>query len=140
MKALLPGVAVVVTKLDRLARSSRDLHNILHELDGLSAGFVSLRESWCDTTSPAGRLMLTIMAGIAEFERDLIRSRCDEGIDRARKLGKRFGRPERLDDGQKRKIADFYAAGKTIPELAAEYECGVGTIWRALQPEIQTAA
>jgi DNA invertase Pin-like site-specific DNA recombinase len=134
LKVLLPGDTVVVTKLDRLARSSRDLHNILHELDGLSAGFVSLRESWCDTTSPAGRLMLTIMGGIAEFERDLIRSRCDEGIDRARKLGKRFGRPERLDDGQKRKIADFYAAGKTIPELAAEYECGVGTIWRALQP------
>ena len=56
MKALLPGDTVVVTKLDRLARSSRDLHNILHELDGLSCGFLSLRESWCDTTSPAGRL------------------------------------------------------------------------------------
>lgn len=134
MKALLPGDTVVV-KLDRLARSSRDLHNILHELDGLSCGFVSLRESWCDTTSAAGRLMLTIMGGIAEFERDLIRSRCDEGIERARKLGKRFGRPERLVDGQKRKIAEFYAAGKTMPELAEEYQVGVGTIWRALQPE-----
>jgi len=140
MKALLPGDTVVVTKLDRLARSSRDLHNILHELDGLSCGFVSLKDSWCDTTSPAGRLMLTIFGGIAEFERDLIRSRTDEGIARARTLGKRFGRPDRLDDSQKRKIAEFYAAGKTIPELAAEYECGVGTIWRALQPEIQTAA
>jgi DNA invertase Pin-like site-specific DNA recombinase len=134
MKALLPGDTVVVTKLDRLARSSRDLHNILHELDGLSVGFLSLRESWCDTTSPAGKLMLTIFGGIAEFERDLIRSRTDEGIERAKRLGTRFGRPERLDDGQKRKIAEFYAAGKTIPELAAEYECGVGTIWRALNP------
>jgi DNA invertase Pin-like site-specific DNA recombinase len=129
-----------VTKLDRLARSSRDLHNILHELDGLSTGFVSLREGWCDTTSPAGRLMLTIMGGIAEFERDLIRSRCDEGIDRARKLGKRFGRPERLDDGQKRTIAGRYAKGETMEELASEYECGVGTIWRALQPEVTAAA
>ena len=140
LKALLPGDTVVVTKLDRLARSSRDLHNILHEMEGLSCGFVSLGESWCDTTTDIGRLMLTIMGGIAEFERGLIRKRTDEGIERARKQGKKFGRPERLDDGQKRKIADFYAAGKTIPELAAKYECGVVTIWRALQPETQTAA
>src|SRR6516164_8980810 len=56
MKALLPGDVVVVTKLDRLARSNRDLHNILHELDGLSCGFVSLRDSWCDTTTSQGRL------------------------------------------------------------------------------------
>ena len=140
MKALLPGDTVVVTKLDRLVRSSRDLHNVLHELDGLSVGFQSLGEAWCDTTTDVGRLMLTIMGGIAEFERSLIRSRTDAGIERARRQGKKFGRPERLDAGQKRKIADFYAAGKTIPELAAEYECGVGTIWRALQPETQEAA
>jgi DNA invertase Pin-like site-specific DNA recombinase len=140
MNALLPGDTVMVTKLDRLARSSRDLHNILHELDGRSAGFVSLRESWCDTTSPAGRLMLTIMGGIAEFERDLIRSRCDEGIERARRQGKKFGRPERLDDGQKRVIADRYGKGATIPDLAEEYGVGVGTIWRALQSETQEAA
>ena len=88
-KALLPGDTVVVTKLDRLARSSRDLHNIVHELDGLSCGFVSLGESWCDTTTDAGRLMLTIMGGIAEFERGLIRKRTDEGIERARKQGKK---------------------------------------------------
>ena len=140
MKSLVPGDIVLVTKLDRLARSSRDLHNILHELEGLSCGFVSLGESWCDTTTDVGRLMMTIMGGIAEFERGLIQKRCEEGIQRARKLGKRFGRPERLDDGQKRKIAEFYAAGKTIPELAEEYGCGVGTIWRALQPEIPAAA
>jgi DNA invertase Pin-like site-specific DNA recombinase len=140
MKKLLPGDTVVVTKLDRLARSSRDLHNILHELESLSVGFLSLRESWCDTTSPAGRLMLTIFGGIAEFERDLIRSRTDEGIERAKRLGKRFGRPDRLDAGQKRKIAELYASGKTMPDLAEEYGVGVGTIWRALQPEIQAAA
>ena len=139
-KVLLPGDTVVVTKLDRLARSSRDLHNIVHELDGLSCGFVSLGESWCDTTTDAGRLMLTIMGGIAEFERGLIRKRTDEGIERARKQGKKFGRPERLDAGQKRVIADFVTAGTTIPELAEEYECGVGTIWRSLQPETRAAA
>jgi DNA invertase Pin-like site-specific DNA recombinase len=140
MKALLPGDTVVVTKLDRLARSSRDLHNILHELESLSAGFMSLRESWCNTTSPAGKLMLTIFGGIAEFERDLIRSRTDEGIERAKRLGKRFGRPHALDEGQRRVIAERYGKGATIPELADEYGVGVGTIWRALQPEIQKAA
>ena len=134
MKALLPGDKVVVTKLDRLARSSRDLHNILFELESLSVGFQSLKDSWCDTTSPAGKLMLTIFGGIAEFERDLIRSRTEEGIERAKRLGKRFGRPERLDAGQKRVIADRHGKGATIPELAEEYGVGVGTIWRALNP------
>jgi len=131
---------VTVAKLDRLARSSRDLQNILHELQEIGCGFVSLGESWCDTTTDVGRLMLTIMSGIAEFERSLIRGRTNAGIERAKRQGKKFGRPERLDDGQKRKIAEFYAAGKTIPELAEEYGCGVGTIWRALQPETREAA
>src|SRR5690349_480335 len=72
MRALAPGDTIVVTKLDRLARSSRDLHNILHDLAERQCGFVSLGESWCDTTSDIGRLMLTIMGGISEFERGLI--------------------------------------------------------------------
>ena len=84
--------------------------------------------------------MLTIFGGIAEFERDLIRSRTDEGIERAKRQGKKFGRPERLDAGQKRVIADRYGKGATMPELADEYGVGVGTIWRALQPEITEAA
>jgi DNA invertase Pin-like site-specific DNA recombinase len=140
MKALLPGDTIVVTKLDRLARSSRDLQNILHELEGLSVGFVSLGEGWCDTTTELGKLLITIMSGIAQFERSLIQSRCDAGIERARRMGKKFGRPEALDAGQKRVIADRYGKGATIPELAAEYGVGVGTIWRALQPETKEAA
>jgi DNA invertase Pin-like site-specific DNA recombinase len=84
--------------------------------------------------------MMTIFGGIAEFERDLIRSRCDEGIERAHRQGKKFGRSERLDAGQKRVIADRHGKGATIPELAEEYSVGVGTIWRVLQPEIKEAA
>jgi DNA invertase Pin-like site-specific DNA recombinase len=140
MKVLLPGDTVVVTKLDRLARSSRDLHNILHELQTLCCGFVSLGETWCDTTTEVGRLMLTIMGGIAEFERGLIRKRCEEGIERARAQGKQFGRPQALDAGQKRVIAERYAAGKTIVELAEEYDCGAGTIWRALNSPFKASA
>src|SRR5262245_28461439 len=85
MKRLKPGDVVMVAKLDRLARSARDLHNIIHDLQERGCGFVSLGESWCNTTTDAGRLMLTIMGGIAEFERSLIRKRCEDGIRRARR-------------------------------------------------------
>lgn len=133
MKALKPGDTVVVTKLDRLARSVRDLLNVIHELSEADCTFVSLREAWADTTTAAGKLMITVLGGIAEFERELIQERCEEGIAKARKQGKKFGRPSALDVGQRRKIADRYAAGETMAELAREYECGEATIWRALQ-------
>jgi DNA invertase Pin-like site-specific DNA recombinase len=133
MKVLVPGDTAVVTKLDRLARSSRDLHNILHELETRSCGFLSLQETWCDTTSSVGRLMVTIMSGIAEFERSLIRQRCEEGIERARAKGTKFGRKSVLDPGQRRRIGERYAKGETMSDLALEYGCGEATIWRALQ-------
>jgi DNA invertase Pin-like site-specific DNA recombinase len=133
MKALNPGNTVVVTKLDRLARSSRDLLNILHDLEEGSCGFVSLGETWCDTTSDVGKLVVTIMSGIAEFERKLITARCEEGIAKARANGKKFGRPSALDVGQRRKIAERYAAGETMAELARAYEVGEATIFRALK-------
>jgi DNA invertase Pin-like site-specific DNA recombinase len=133
MKALLPGDTVVVTRLDRLARSSRDLANILHELDEKACGFVSLRESWCDTSSSVGRLLVTIMGGVNQFERELIRTRCDEGIERAKAMGTRFGRKAVLDPGKRRVIADRYAKGETMAALARDYDCAEATIWRALQ-------
>ena len=133
MRTLVPGDIIVVCKLDRLARSSRDLHNILHEVQEQDCGFVSLGDTWCDTTTEVGRLMLTIMGGIAEFERGLIRQRCEAGIERARANGKQFGRPNALDAGQRRRVAERYGAGETMAELAREYECGEATIWRALQ-------
>jgi DNA invertase Pin-like site-specific DNA recombinase len=132
MKALLPGDIVVVCKLDRLARSSRDLHNIIHELDAQGCGFTSLGESWCDTTSAVGRLMLSIMGGIAEFERDLIRKRCDEGIARAKAKGVTFGRKRKLDAEMIRVAAARYAKGETQAELAKVYQVSEATMYRAL--------
>ena len=139
MKDLLPGETVVVAKLDRLARSSRDLHNIIHELDGLGCGFLSLGESWCDTTTSHGRLMLTIMGGVAEFERELIRRRCEEGIERARAKGVTFGRKRKLDKEMVRVAAERYAKGETMAQLAEVYGVSEPTIWRALQPETAAA-
>jgi DNA invertase Pin-like site-specific DNA recombinase len=124
---------MVVTKIDRVARSALDLlHIVRTEIAERSCGFVSLGDSWCDTTSEMGRFMLTVMSGIAELERDLIRKRCAAGIARAKAQGKRFGRPVALDAGQRRKIAERYAQGETIGALAREYECGKATVWRAL--------
>jgi DNA invertase Pin-like site-specific DNA recombinase len=140
MRELNPGDTVVVTKLDRLARSSRDLLNILHDLKEGACGFVSLGEAWCDTTSDVGKLVVTIMSGIAEFERKLILSRTEAGIARAREIGKKFGRPSRLNVKQKRQIAERYAEGETMAQLSIAYECGEATIFRALKGPFELAA
>lgn len=101
---------------------------------------MSLGDTWCDTTSDVGQLVITIMSGIAEFERKLILSRTEDGIAKARASGKKFGRPSALDVGQKRKIAEGYAAGETMAALAAYYEVGEATIFRALQGPFDQAA
>src|SRR5262245_62108998 len=93
MRVLQPGDVLMVTRLDRLARSTRDLLNILHTLGEKGVGFKSLVDTWADTTTPHGRLMLTVLGGLAEFERELIRARTGEGRKRAKARGVRFGRP-----------------------------------------------
>jgi DNA invertase Pin-like site-specific DNA recombinase len=133
LKALAPDDVMVVTKIDRVARSALDLlHIVRTEIADRGAGFLSLGDSWCDTTNEMGKFMLTVMAGIAELERDLIRKRCEAGIARAKAKGTRFGRPAALDPGQRKKIAQRHAEGETIAVLAREYDCGDATIWRAL--------
>ena len=114
--------------------------NILHDLEEGACGFVSLGEAWCDTTSDIGKLVITIMSGIAQFERSLILSRTEAGIAKARENGKKFGQPSALDVTQKRKIAERYAAGETMAELARDYEVGEATIFRALQGPFDQAA
>jgi DNA invertase Pin-like site-specific DNA recombinase len=132
VKALEPGDILIVTRLDRLARSTRDLLNLVHRITEAGGQFRSLADAWCDTTSPHGRLFLTILGGLAEFERSLIMERTQAGIAKARKLGKTFGRPARLNAKQRGMIAERYAAGATMAELAKDFEVGEATIWRAL--------
>jgi DNA invertase Pin-like site-specific DNA recombinase len=132
LHTLQPGDVVVVTRLDRLARSSRDLLNVVHEITEAGAGFKSLADAWCDTTSQHGKLLLTIMAGFAEFERGLIMARTQAGISRAKELGVTFGRPVRLNTRQKKMIGERYSKGETMQHLAEEFGVGTATIWRAL--------
>ena len=90
----------MVTRLDRLARSTRDLLNTLAAITGKKAGFRSLGDTWADTTTSHGRLMLTVLGGLAEFERDLIRARTGEGRERAKARGVKMGRKPKLTPHQ----------------------------------------
>lgn len=87
MKELQPGDVVLVTRLDRFASSIRDLLNLLDAIKAAGANFRSLADSWCDLSSPQGRLIMNIMGSLAEFDRDLIRQRCQEGTKRAKVAG-----------------------------------------------------
>src|ERR1035438_1535771 len=94
------GDVLTVTRLDRLARSTRDLLNTLAAITGKGAGFRSLNDTWADTTTAHGRLMLTVLGGLAEFERELIRARTGEGRARAVANGVRLGRKPTLTHHQ----------------------------------------
>jgi DNA invertase Pin-like site-specific DNA recombinase len=96
------------------------------------ASFKSLADSWADTTTPHGRLMMVVLSGIAAFERDLIMARTQAGIQRARELGVTFGRPVKLNPKQRRMVAERYAKGETMAELARDFKVSEPTIWRAL--------
>ena len=110
-------------RLDRLARSTRDLLNILHEVGDKRASFKSLHDCWADTTTPHGRLMLTILGGLAEFERSLIKARTDVGIKRAREQGIRFGRPPKLTKHQQTEARRLLDEGQ--PQVAVARLLGV---------------
>jgi len=130
LKRLGDSDVLIVTRLDRLARSTRDLLNILHDLGDRGVGFKSLADAWADTTTAHGRLMLTVLAGIAEFERELINARTGEGRARAKARGVRFGRPPALDAHQQREAIQRLANGETQADLARSYGVGVATINR----------
>jgi DNA invertase Pin-like site-specific DNA recombinase len=132
LRALQPGDTLVTVRLDRLARSTRDLLHLLDQVKAAGARFRPLDDPWCDTTTPQGELILTVMGGLAEFERKLIRQRCEEGIKRAQAKGTKFGRPSVLDHSQRKKIAERYANGETMAALALDYDCSEPTIWRVL--------
>ena len=112
------GDVLLVTRLDRLARSTRDLLNVLDAIARAGAGFRSLADAWADTTTPHGRLMLTVLGGLAEFERELIRARTDEGRKRAQARGVRFGRKLKLTPCQRREALARRALGEPLVEIA----------------------
>lgn len=124
------GDVLMVTRLDRLARSTRDLLNTLAAITASGAGFRSLGDGWADTTTPHGRLMLTVLGGLAEFERDLIRTRTGEGRARAKARGIKLGRPPKLTPHQKREAVERRDSGEALTEIARTYNVSHSTISR----------
>ena len=130
LRRLGPGDVLVVTRLDRLARSTRDLLNVIAALTERGAGFKSLKDTWADTTTPHGRLMLTVLGGLAEFERELIRARTGEGRKRAKANGVKFGRPAALTPDQRQEAIQKLAQGEAQADVARFFNVSQATISR----------
>ena len=130
LKVLAEGDVVIVTRLDRLARSTRDLLNVLASISDNGAGFRSIGDTWADTTTPHGRLMLTVLGGLAEFERELIRARTGEGRARAKARGVKLGRKPKLTQHQRKEAIARREAGEVLTEIARTYNVSHSTISR----------
>ena len=130
ISALGAGDVLLVTRLDRLARSTRDLLNVLDAIAKAGAGFRSLADAWADTTTPHGRLMLTVLGGLAEFERSLILARTSEGRARAKARAVRFGRKLKLTLHQRQEAMARREAGEALAEIGRSYNVSHSTISR----------
>jgi DNA invertase Pin-like site-specific DNA recombinase len=121
LRRLEPGDVLVVCRLDRLARSTRDLLNVLAAIAERGAGFSNLKDAWADTTTPHGRLMLTVLGGLAEFERELIRGRTSDGRVRAKARGVRFGCPAALTAQHRAEAYFVMAVTMRAPQKRAAF-------------------
>ena len=126
------GDVLMVTRLDRLARSTRDLLNTVAAITGRKAGLRSLGDAWADTTTAHGRLMLTVLGGLAEFERDLIRARTTEGRTRAVARGVKLGRKPKLTPHQIKEVLRRKESGEAVREIARSYNVHNSTISRLM--------
>jgi DNA invertase Pin-like site-specific DNA recombinase len=130
--ALQAGDTLLITRLDRLARSTMHLLNTLDAVGKKGAAFKSLIDAWADTTTPHGRVILTVLGGLAEFERELIRERTGEGRRRAAAAGKKFGRKSKLIAYQGPEVARRRADGESLMALARSFGVTHTTILRTL--------
>ena len=130
LKAVSRSDVGTVTRIDRLARSTFDLFAIVKQIVDAGGQFRSLAEPWADTATSTGRLMIAVLGGLADVERDLIRTRTAEGRSRAIARGQHMGRPPKLTDAQKAEARRRRAEGATLKELANSYNVGRATISR----------
>ncbi|PIC56426.1 resolvase [Sporosarcina sp. P12(2017)] len=135
LKASTSGDRFVVYKLDRLARSTKELYQLTEEMSIRGVEFVSIHDSF-DTTTPPGRAMFGMLAVFAEFERDIIQQRTKAGLEAARKRGRIGGRPA-IDQATKRRIVKLFDSGERAVDIAKEYNVGRSTVYKILN-ELKT--
>lgn len=131
LKAGAKGDVFVIYKLDRLARSTKELYQLTDQLKEKGVEFVSINDSF-DTTTPTGRAMFGMLAVFAEFERDIIQQRTKAGLEAARKRGRLGGRPA-IDANTKRRIVKLYESGERATDIAKEYGIGRSTVYKVLK-------
>lgn len=135
MKASTNGDLFVVYKLDRLARSTKELFTLTGELQDKGVEFVSIHDSF-DTTTPTGKAMFGMLAVFAEFERDIIQQRTKAGLESARKRGRVGGRPA-IDDKTKKRVRALFEAGESANDIAKEYGIGRATVYKIIKQDIK---
>jgi DNA invertase Pin-like site-specific DNA recombinase len=128
------GDIIIISELTRLSRSTKDLFKLVEIINGHGANIKSLKENWIDTTTPQGKLLFTIFAGISQFERDLISQRTKEGLAAARARGRKGGRKPKLDDNKKKAIYELYQQKKTtVKNLCAMFNISKPTLYKVIE-------
>lgn len=127
---LRPGDVVIIADLTRLSRSTKDLFSIVDRIHEAGADVKSLKESWIDTTTPQGKLLFTIFAGISQFERDLISQRTLEGLASARARGRHGGRPSKRNPKADTALKMYDSKSYGIPEILEATGLSKSTLYR----------
>lgn len=130
MKAATKGDLFVVYKLDRLARSTKELYELTDQLKEKEVNFVSINDSF-DTSTPTGKAMFGMLAVFAEFERDVIQQRTKAGLEAARKRGRVGGRPA-IDEKTKKRVETLFKLGESAADIAKEYNIGRATVYKII--------
>lgn len=134
MDKLRSGDIILITDLTRLSRSTKDLFNLVELIEKKGVNIKSLKESWLDTTTPQGKLMFTFIAGISQFERDLISQRTKEGLIAARARGRVGGRKSKLDSKKKKAIYDLYQAKETpVKDICSTFDISKPTMYKVIE-------
>lgn len=138
LKNMEPHHQITVTRIDRLARSTFDLFAIVKQICDAGASFKSIAEPWADTATSSGRLMIAVLGGLADLERDLIRTRTAEGRARAKAQGKSIGRKPKLSPDQMREAARRRAEGESYADIARSFNVTHTTIMRIKKKWLNT--
>lgn len=128
------GDTIIITDLTRLSRSTKDLFVLVDKIEKKGANIKSLKDDWLDTTTPQGKFMFTIFAGISQFERDLISQRTKEGLAAARARGHFGGRKEKLDAAKKKAVYDLYTQKQTrLMDICDMFNISKPTLYKVVE-------